>query len=174
MPRPRRSRRTVVATLLAAAALVAGTAVVLGATSQVDIKEANGKYAFTPASITVQVGDTVHWQNGSDAPHTVTSDTGTDLNGDIAADTGSYDKTFDTAGTWKYHCDIHDYMHGTIVVTEVGATAPPTQPPTDTQSSPGEGSGGSPYALLLVLAAAAGIGGTLALRRLTHVDGPRD
>jgi plastocyanin len=174
MRSPRRSRRTLLAACLATVALVAGTAVVLGATSQVDIKEANGKYAFTPASTTVQVGDTVHWQNGSDAAHTVSSDTGTDLNGDIAANTGSYDKTFDKAGTWKYHCNIHDYMHGTVVVTEVGATAPPTQPPTDTTTAPGQTGGGTPYSLLLVLAAAAGIGGTLALRRLTRESGPRD
>jgi len=34
------------------------------------------KYAFTPAMLSIKVGTEVIWTNDSDAPHTVTSDTG--------------------------------------------------------------------------------------------------
>ncbi len=34
------------------------------------------KYAFTPAMLSIKVGAEVIWTNDSDAPHTVTSDTG--------------------------------------------------------------------------------------------------
>ena len=172
MPKPRRSRLIALAALTAIAAIALASSVVLAATHTVNIQETD-QYHFVPPTINVTVGDTVHWQNQSDAPHTVSSDSGSDLNGSIAANTGSYDKTFDAAGTWKYHCNVHDYMHGTVVVSEAGAT----QPPTDTvigQSGGGSGSDGVPFALLLVLAAGGLFGGLVVLRRLTAVSSARD
>ena len=77
----------------------------------------NGKdgFAFSPASLTVTVGTTVVWQNGTGAPHTVTSDTGNTLNGMLSTG-GTYSFTFTKAGTYSYHCSIHPYMQAMIIV----------------------------------------------------------
>ena len=85
------------------------------ATGQVQIKEINGKYQFLPPTIQVTAGDTVNWTNNSDAPHTVTSDTGS-FNTQQFGEDKTVTLTFRTAGTFPYHCSIHPYMHGTIVV----------------------------------------------------------
>jgi plastocyanin len=57
--------------------------------------------------------------------HTATSDTGVWDSGTLA--TGqSYSHTFDQPGTYTYHCTIHPFMKGTIVVQAAstgGATA---------------------------------------------------
>jgi len=76
-------------------------------------------FAFSPANITVKKGTTVTWTNKDSATHTVTE---TDsLNGPKSGDleTGkSFVFTFDTVGTYHYHCSIHTSMTGTVTVTE--------------------------------------------------------
>jgi plastocyanin len=65
--------------------------------------------------IEVAVGTTVTWTNNDTSPHTATSDDGTFQSGKI--DPGaSFSFTFDTAGTYEYHCEFHANMHGTITV----------------------------------------------------------
>ena len=89
--------------------------------------------AFSPATVTVVVGDTVTWTNRDQISHTATADGG-------AFDTGALGNgesgtvTFATAGSFPYHCTIHPTMTGTIVVEAAAAepTAAPTNPPTDT------------------------------------------
>jgi plastocyanin len=71
--------------------------------------------AFGPGSITVSVGTTITWQNNDGINHTSTSDTGVWDTGAIAPGT-SKTHTFNTAGTFPYHCNIHTMMTGTIVV----------------------------------------------------------
>lgn len=88
------------------------------ATAQVKISEQNDKYGFSPTMLTVAKGTKVTWTNVSDAPHTVTSDTGSTLASDtISPSTGTFSFTFTQPGTYTYHCMIHPYMKGTIVVT---------------------------------------------------------
>ena len=70
--------------------------------------------SFTPSSLTVAKGSTVTWMNQDGVTHDPTSDTG-DWNLSVAPGT-SKTETFNTAGTFKYHCTIHPYMTGTIVV----------------------------------------------------------
>jgi plastocyanin len=85
---------------------------------QVKITEQNGKYGFDPAMTTVAKGTTVTWMNASDAPHTVTSDAGSTLaSSTLAPSGGTFSFTFMQPGTYTYHCTIHPYMKGTIVVT---------------------------------------------------------
>lgn len=71
-------------------------------------------FAFDPASVTVAVGGEVTWTNADSATHTVTFDNGPDCgrmgNGAEAS------RTFDTAGTFAYHCAIHASMKGTVIV----------------------------------------------------------
>lgn len=79
-------------------------------------------FAFSPAQITIKVGDTVTWTNKDDAPHKVASNphpTHTDLPGlvsDILAKGDTYSYTFEKAGTFGYHCHLHPNMTGTIIV----------------------------------------------------------
>jgi plastocyanin len=82
-------------------------------------------YAFVPGATTVPVGATVTWTDMSDAPHTVTSDSGAFGSGTLNEDQ-AFRFTFTKAGTYTYHCSIHSYMHGAITVT---AAAPATAAP---------------------------------------------
>lgn len=79
-------------------------------------------FAFEPAAITVQTGDTVVWTNSGHASHTVTQDTG-GFDSGILAPGATFSLTFTRAGTFAYHCNVHPTMHGTITVT---AAAPAT------------------------------------------------
>jgi plastocyanin len=72
-------------------------------------------FAFSPAMLTVAVGETVTWTNEDTAAHTVTADDGTFDSGRLA--TGeTFTETFDTAGTYAYHCTMHPGMVAEIVV----------------------------------------------------------
>ena len=72
-------------------------------------------FSFTPATITVNVGDTVTWNNNGPTPHSATSPNG-------AFDTGILKKgqsgshTFNEAGTYSYICTPHPFMKATVVV----------------------------------------------------------
>ncbi len=96
----------------------AGTTASNSGVAQVKISETDDKYGFAPAMLTVAKGTKVVWSNASDAPHTVTSDSGTTLASDmINPSGGSFNFTFTQPGTYTYHCTVHPYMKGTIVVT---------------------------------------------------------
>ena len=74
-------------------------------------------FAYEPETLSASVGDTITIRNTDDTDHTVTADDGPIDTGDIAGDgTATIDLT--EAGTIPYHCDIHNYMTGTIRVTE--------------------------------------------------------
>jgi plastocyanin len=81
---------------------------------------ASTAYQFSPASITIKVGTTVAWINGTDVPHSASSDPGSAVtwdSGAILPSGGTYSFTFTQMGTFPYHCTYHSYMHGTIIVT---------------------------------------------------------
>lgn len=84
--------------------------------------DSSGNYTFSPATITIKAGTTVVWTNMSGAPHTVTSDDGktfdSGIGNPIAASGGTFKFTFNTAGTFAYHCQIHPYMKAKVVVTQ--------------------------------------------------------
>ena len=104
--------------------MVAGP--VLAANGSVSIGEANSRYFFSPKTVYVNVGESVTWTNGSDAEHTVDSDTGSELASGKLAAGATFDHTFGAAGTFAYHCAIHDYMKGRVVVLAAGVTPPAT------------------------------------------------
>lgn len=85
-------------------------------------EDAPDHYAFTPGGLTVATGTTVTWTDKSDAPHTVTSDTGM-FGSSQLSENQTFRFTFSQAGTYNYHCMVHSYMHGTITVTAGASTA---------------------------------------------------
>ena len=72
-------------------------------------------FAFGPASISVAVGSTVTWTNQDGTAHTVTADDGSFDSGSLAQG-ATFSQTFDTPGTYTYHCAIHSSMTGTVTV----------------------------------------------------------
>jgi plastocyanin len=93
------------------------TATATATTVKVQIIEQNGKYSFSPAALTITKGTTVEWTNMSDAPHTVTGDTNAFSTTSNLTQNQTFMFTFNTAGTFAYHCNIHTYMKATITVT---------------------------------------------------------
>jgi len=71
---------------------------------------------FTPSQVTINKGQTVTWTNNDSVAHTVTSDTGSELSSETIEPGAKYNHTFNTAGSFQYHCSIHSSMRGTIVV----------------------------------------------------------
>jgi plastocyanin len=85
------------------------------ATKMVSITTVKGTFGFKPKKLKITVGTTVTWKNNTTVTHTVTSDTGLFDSGPIAPG-GTFSFTFTTSGTFKYHCSIHAFMHGSVVV----------------------------------------------------------
>lgn len=178
-------RRLLIAPLFALA-LAAGLA--LGLLPQHDSMAAPAavniqNFAFGPASVAVNAGESVTWTNSDSVPHTATSDPGVSpaFNTGNIAPGGSASVTFNTAGTFTYFCQVHPNMKGTVVVTAAsggGATTTPATSGTSTTggtapSAPASGSGygsGSSGSAGLVVAGgvvlAAGVAGFVALRRM--------
>ena len=76
---------------------------------------------FSPASLTINVGDTVEWTNADTAAHTVTG--GSPANGpsgvfdsSLVMGGASFENTFDEAGSYDYFCMVHPWMVGNIQV----------------------------------------------------------
>ena len=72
-------------------------------------------FAFSPATLNVQVGTTVIWTNNDSTTHTVTSESGVFDSGNLATN-ATFSYTFNSAGTFAYHCSIHTSMTGKVVV----------------------------------------------------------
>ena len=74
-------------------------------------------FVFNPSVLNVKVGTKVTWTNNDSVVHTITGDNGGPTSSDI--NPGSkYSYTFNTAGTFPYHCSIHTSMHGSVKVTQ--------------------------------------------------------
>jgi plastocyanin len=73
--------------------------------------------AFDPTSLTVSQGTSITWTNKDGVTHTVTSDTpGLFTSGSMGGN-ATFTHSFNTAGTFAYHCNFHANMHGTVIVT---------------------------------------------------------
>lgn len=71
-------------------------------------------FAFHPPSLTVAAGTKVNFTNSSRVTHTATR-RGSFNTGPIKPGT-SIGIRFNTKGSFAYHCSIHPFMHGTVVV----------------------------------------------------------
>ena len=71
--------------------------------------------AFSESTITISLGDMITWTNQDSAPHSATADNGEFDSGTLNnGDTFTF--IFNTAGTYTYHCAIHNGMTATIIV----------------------------------------------------------
>jgi plastocyanin len=74
--------------------------------------------AFNPNPITIGTGTTVTWTNNdSNVAHTSTADGGAWDSGALAPG-AAFSHTFNTVGTFTYHCRIHPNMVGTVSVIQ--------------------------------------------------------
>jgi amicyanin len=83
------------------------------ATSSVAISN----FAFGPAVITIKAGTTVTWTNKDEEPHTVTFNQLGTRSPNLTGTAVTYSQSFSTPGSYDYHCSIHPFMHGTVIVT---------------------------------------------------------
>jgi plastocyanin len=107
---PGRNLATPLVALFAAAAIELGCAP-RPATREVVIRA----FAFSPATDTVQAGDTVRWSNQDVVPHTATSRIGGFDSGALEAGQ-DWRYVAGTPGTYAYECTLHPTMRGTLVV----------------------------------------------------------
>jgi glucose/arabinose dehydrogenase len=94
-----------------------------------------GSMFFSPDPVSINVGDTVQWVWAS-SPHSATSGTAahptTDFDSGIHNAPFNFSHTFNTAGSFPYHCTYHGaLMSGSV---DVAAAATPTPTPTPTPS----------------------------------------
>lgn len=73
-------------------------------------------FSFQPATLTIKKGDTVKWTNQDSTSHTVTSDSGSELDSELLSNEQSYSHTFNEAGTFDYYCTPHPSMKAKIIV----------------------------------------------------------
>jgi len=76
---------------------------------------------WSPADVTINAGDTVHWMNVDTAAHTVTG--GSPANGPSGVFDSSlvmgdavYEFTFEETGSYDYFCMVHPWMTGSVTV----------------------------------------------------------
>jgi plastocyanin len=81
------------------------------ATAAVMIKN----FAFSPTPLTVGTGTKVTWSQQDTSVHTVTAVDGSFESGNLSQNQ-TFSRTFSTAGTYMYRCNIHQYMTATVVV----------------------------------------------------------
>jgi plastocyanin len=93
------------AAVLIVAALLVVTAPVPGISQTLHVVVSSG-FTFTPADLTIDVGDTVRWQNQSGF-HNVVSDDGSFTNGSASSSAWTYTRVFTSVGDFRYYCDVH-------------------------------------------------------------------
>jgi len=94
-------------------------------------------FAFDPADLTIQVGDTVRWTNSGGTDHTATSTSGPASFSSAGLATGAtYEFTFTVAGVYDYQCSFHPSMTGRITV--VAAATPTPVPSQNATAAPTE------------------------------------
>src|SRR5215217_4499359 len=76
----------------------------------------NNDKAFVPPELNVPLHTIVSWSNDDSIDHTITADdyglfdTGPISPGD------TFDNVFDSTGLFGYHCSIHPFMRGSVIV----------------------------------------------------------
>jgi len=118
---PRQHRRLPRLRRLAlASAVLAGGTLLVGANAAASRPKVRAvairAFQYQPATVTVQVGDTVAWTNDDLVPHTATATKGKRFDsGSIDAKAG-WRYVAKQKGSYAYVCSFHPTMKGTLVV----------------------------------------------------------
>jgi plastocyanin len=89
-------------------------------------------FTYAPETLNITVGGEVTWRNNGPSVHMTVSDAGLWNSGTLAAPEGgggsygdggsgsggTFSRVFSQAGTYAYHCEIHPYIRGSIIVSE--------------------------------------------------------
>jgi len=104
------------------------------------------QYAYTPASLTVDEGDTVTWTNQDTVQHDVMITAGPAMvHSPMLSKGQSWSHTFGAAGSYSYVCSVHPDMVASITVraaaprptrTKAPALAPASPAPTTSVPAP--------------------------------------
>jgi plastocyanin len=113
--------------------LLAPTSPAQAATQHVAIQD----YAYGPATLTIQVGDTVEWTNHDQASHDVTTTSApVAFQSPMLATGQTWSFTFTVPGTYSYYCSVHPDMRAQIIVQPAPETPAPTPAPAPEQAAP--------------------------------------
>ncbi len=136
-----------------------------GVAATINVSFGGGSLTFNPKTVTINVGDTVMWTNAGGS-HTVTGDGADPFCGTGFVST-SCSHTFNTAGTFGYHCIPHASfgMTGTVIVQAAANT-----PPSVTITNPANGAVFAAPANVTVKANATDADGTVTTVRLLVND----
>ncbi len=96
-----------IATVVIVVALLFVTAPVPGISQTLHVVIASVGMTFTPADLTINVGDTVRWENQGGGFHNVVADDGSFTNGPASTFAWTYVRVFTSVGNFRYYCAIH-------------------------------------------------------------------
>ena len=101
--------------------------------------------SFRPGTVTVAAGESVTWTNAGGSHNVKFDDGAFEQPAAPSSSAWTVSRTFTTAGTYRYYCELHGGaggagMSGTVVVTSPAGTTTGPSP------YPGGGGGGSPGA----------------------------
>ena len=102
--------------------IVAGLALALGALTAAAAAKPKARtvtiknFKFAPSPLNVKAGSKVTVKNADGTTHTFTANNGASDTGDIERGS-SASVTIKKPGTFAYHCQIHNFMKGTIKAT---------------------------------------------------------
>jgi plastocyanin len=71
--------------------------------------------SFVPPEISISPETAISWRNDDSIEHTVTADDGSFASGPISPG-DTFDNTFEALGDFSYHCSIHPFMKGVVIV----------------------------------------------------------
>jgi LPXTG-motif cell wall-anchored protein len=128
-------RRLLYLVILSTAALLISAA---AASAQDEMTVSIQDFFFDPDQLTVAPGTTVTWVNEGEAPHTVTSTDGKELDSATLQPGDTYSFTFkdDDAGeTYAYQCTIHPQMTASVSVSGGSEMTTPSASPSATASA---------------------------------------
>ncbi|MEU0532665.1 cupredoxin domain-containing protein [Amycolatopsis tolypomycina] len=103
------------------------------ATQQVMMQD----YAYSPAALTVRVGDTVTWMQHDQAPHdVVTTSAPVAFRSPQLSAGQSWSYSFRQPGTYQYYCSVHPDMRASVTVLPAPTPAPPKPATTAPRTTP--------------------------------------
>ncbi len=124
-----RIRRSLTLLGVLAATLAAGAPAAYAANFGVSLTSGD---RFSPATVSVQPGDSVTWTWASNDDHNITANSGqADTWASGNKSSGTWARTFNIVGRFTYRCTLHSGMNGVVVVAQ-----PPPAPDTTAPAAP--------------------------------------